>query len=371
MTGEDPLGSAGRGRIVFVTQPTAGGVGVCVRKQVEFATLEGYDTILISPAVGDGPLAGVDANRIELEMQRQPGPVDLRQILELRRLFEGAGIVHLHSSKAGALGRLAAMSMRPSRRPAVIFTPHAWSWLVGGRLAALYKLVERGLAGVADTIVAVSSGEAAEGRRVLGPRPNIEVIANGVDLDRFTPAPNSNTRQHRPLLVCVGRLARQKGQDVAIRALARLEVPGAILRLVGSGETQPELEELARELGVDDRIQWVPDTPDTSIHLQQADVVLVPSRWDGMSLVLLEAMASGAAVVATNVAGTEAVRDGIVVVEPDEPDAMAREVSHLLSHHDERQVLEKRARAVAENFDLTRSLEATAELWQDALAKGS
>jgi glycosyltransferase involved in cell wall biosynthesis len=99
-------------------------------------------------------------------------------------------------------------------------------------------------------------------------------------------------------VVCVGRLTEQKGQDRLIRALSQTSTRGVRLRLVGDGECRSLLEELAVELRVVDRIEFL-GACDPSPHYRAADVVAVPSRWEGLSLVLLEAMASGSAIVAT------------------------------------------------------------------------
>ena len=129
------------------------------------------------------------------------------------------------------------------------------------------------------------------------------MIANGVDVDRFTPDGPASSRTDRPLITCVGRLTEAKGQAVLIRAFADLRDTDATLRLVGEGDAEQELRSLAVEAAVDDRIEWAGNSAAPELEYRAADVVVVPSRWDGLSLVLLEAMACGAAIVATTVTG--------------------------------------------------------------------
>jgi glycosyltransferase involved in cell wall biosynthesis len=131
------------------------------------------------------------------------------------------------------------------------------------------------------------------------------VVANGIDTERFAPADRDAARARLglgsgPLAVCVGRLSRQKGQDVLLEAwpAVRDVVPAAELVLVGDG---PDCEELTarapdgvRFVGREDPYDWY----------TAADLVVLPSRWEGMALVPLEAAACGRSVVVTDVAGS-------------------------------------------------------------------
>ena len=133
--------------------------------------------------------------------------------------------------------------LRRRQRPMIVFTPHAWSWSVGGRLAPLYRTIERLLGRRSDAIVAVSEAEAEQGRAVLGGAArNMSVIVNGVDRDRFSPVgPSAERDPSVPLIVCVGRLCEQKGQDIAIRALSRLREPLRVFDLSATVRAGPSL----------------------------------------------------------------------------------------------------------------------------------
>ena len=136
-------------------------------------------------------------------------PRDLLAVLRIRKLARDHALVHLHSSKAGAVGRLALASLG-RRRPPSVFTPHGWSWLVGGRLAPVYRLLERLMLPVTTAVVAVSEEERSHGGAVLGPRAaQIRVNPNGVDPGRFCPEGEVAERTNDPLVVSVGRLCHQ------------------------------------------------------------------------------------------------------------------------------------------------------------------
>ena len=306
-------------RIAHVTQPTTAGVAVVVRDLARAGVESGDEVTVLSPEEGELPgwCAELGIPWRAVELRRLPGPWDVRALLALRRALTGFDVVHLHSSKAGALGRLVLRGGRAT----VVFTPHGWSWYAGaGVTSRVYRTVERLAARWCDAIVCVSQAEAADGRGVLGQRAPIVVVPNGVDTDRFSPA--AEPVREPGLVVCVGRLCHQKGQDRLLRVLARSRTPGLRVRLVGAGPDRASLLELAHDLGVQDRVELV-GQGDPVGHLRAADLVVGPSRWEGMSLAMLEAMSVGSAVVTTTVAGAEALRGvGVLVEQGPEPQVL-------------------------------------------------
>src|SRR5205823_10470818 len=138
-------------------------------------------------------------------------------------------------------------------------------------------------------IVCVSEDELRRGRS-MRIRAAYRVIRNGVDLEAFRPAGADDRRAarvrlgldpDRPLVVCVGRLSRQKGQDVLLEAWSEIEraVPGAGLALVGDGSERRALEDAASG-----NVMFAGAQPDVRDWLVAADVVAQPSRWEGTSL---------------------------------------------------------------------------------------
>lgn len=279
----------------------------------------GWDVTIASPAEGWLPdaVSGTAVQHAGWEATRSPGLATLREAGSLRSIVaRGFDVVHLHSSKAGFAGRLWG---RPKASRS-IFQPHAWSFhAVPARLRGTVRAWERRAARRTDVVVCVSEAEMKELGRTL---PNAVVIPNGVDLTRWRVASGEERVEaaaalglgRGPIVVCVGRLAVQKGQDLLLDAWPRVteKVP-ATLVFVGDGPERAALE--ARASG---SVRFVGDQDDARPWLVAADVVVLPSRWEGMSLVLLEAMATGRSIVATDVAGThEALSDagGIVPVE--------------------------------------------------------
>lgn len=228
-------------------------------------------------------------------------------------------MVHLHSSKAGLVGRLVVR-----RRVPTIFQPHAWSFLaVGAKQARGIALVERFLDRWTSVLICGSDDERQVGRRA-GIRTDARVIRNSVDTDRFPARDDAERRASRealglsmvPTAVCVGRLCEQKGQDVLLAAWPAVlaVVPSAMLVLVGDGPLAEEFS--ARAVP---RVVFAGWRDDVAPWLAAADVVVQPSRYETLSLATLEAMSTGRSVVVSDAGGTsEALDDlsgGVVPVE--------------------------------------------------------
>jgi glycosyltransferase involved in cell wall biosynthesis len=342
-------------------------VAVCVRELARAAVTAGYDVTVACPRAGQlARWASEHGARWEpLEMRRSPHRSDIRAFARLRELVRGRALIHLHSSKAGALGRLALASLGRQRPPSV-FSPHGWSWLVGGCQAPIYRLVERALLPVTSAVLAVSEEERACGQAALDPGQDcILVNPNGVDPVRFRPDGPRAARTDDPLVLDVGRLCHQRGPDIAVSALALMRTPSVRLRLVGDGPDRARIERQAATLGIADRVELAGFTPDTAPDVRAADVVVVPSRYDGMALVTLEAMACGAAIVATRVAGSSCLDGAGILVPPEDPRSLAEAVDALLAMPSERERLGSAARAQAvERYSLESSVEHTLALWR-------
>lgn len=303
--------------VLHVAQPTDGGVGGYVAAAAADQAERGWR---VTVACHDrGRLAeSLDAAgiaRVPWSAGRSPGPGVVAEAWRLRGLVASLrpDVVHLHSAKAGLAGRLALTGRVPT-----LFQPHGWSWLaVTGAVAAASLRWERCAARWTDTCVCVGEGEVAQAREV-GVGGRHVVVRNGVDLSRYRPADDAARRAARaglgvpldiPLVVCPGRLTRQKGQDVLLRAwpAVRAGCPDAQLAVVGGGDLGPEL---AGALGPGVRL--VGPVSDVRPWLTAADVVAFPSRWEGLSLGLLEAMAVGRSTVVSAIPGLAEVVDDTV-----------------------------------------------------------
>lgn len=145
------------------------------------------------------------------------------------------------------------------------------------------------------------------------PRPLIEVIHNGVDIERFHPASEWDAPP-APVVTNIGRLVRQKDQELFLEAAAALhrELPAVRFLIIGDGPLRERLEQRASELGIAEQVTFAGERRDIDALLRQSSLFWLTSRWEGMPNVVLEALASGVPVVATDVGGTRAlIEDGV------------------------------------------------------------
>lgn len=357
-------------RILHVTQATTEGVGRYVADLVCDQTARGWEVALASPHDADleALCERAGATYVRWDAHRSPGPSSVGESRRLRRIVRTVDpqIVHLHSSKAGFAGRLALRRSRPT-----LFSPHAWSFLHGGPATRRLALAwERTAARWTDVFLCVSEAEHRRGI-AAGVGGAWAVVPNAVDLDKFAPAAAGERAAIRsalglaaPTVVCVGRLAPQKGQDVLLSAwpTIRSAIPNAELVLVGDGPDSPKLKQAAKP---DQGVRFVGSQPDVRAWLVAADVVAQPSRWEGMSIVALEALASGASLVASDVDGMVEIvgRDADAagcVVPVDDPDALALAIIDRLRDPDLVSSESARARVRSKDFAL--------DAWGDRVA---
>jgi glycogen synthase len=188
--------------------------------------------------------------------------------------------------------------------------------------------------------------------------PNvIHVVPPGVDIGLFQGAHHDPFPDLRgPLIVFAGRLVAEKGVDTLIRAAALLETAGASLLLVGDGPERRQLEETAARLGIENRVRFTGFVPHDSIPsiLRRADVFVLPSLSEELGSVLLEAMHSGAAIVASRTGGIPALiqhdRNGLLV-SPGDASELAAAIDRLLNDHQFACRVRRRARLDAGSRD--------------------
>jgi glycosyltransferase involved in cell wall biosynthesis len=217
------------------------------------------------------------------------------------------------------------------------------------------------------TIVTLSESERAAGLEAGVGRPEqYRVIPNGIDLAPFTqpPAPVPGR------ILWVGRFAPPKRADLALRALAmvRPRFPEAELHLVGDGVGRPAAEELARELGVADAVRFLGTRDDVPELLVEASCALLASDYEGCPLSVIEAMAAGVPVVATDVGGLGELvvhgRTGLLV--PRSEEALADGLGELLGRPDLARDQGEEARKLArKRFSRERMVSETVALYEE------
>ncbi|MCE9518308.1 MAG: glycosyltransferase family 4 protein [Verrucomicrobia bacterium] len=324
---ESDLNSASNGtrslRSMLVTEPGVDGVFRHVEALAQYLMAQGHRVDLAYSAVrGSDRLtklvaqaAAVGGRVMNLAVSNVPGPRDLPALFRLRRLVAEAApdVIHAHSSKAGALVR--ALRALGVRQP-LYYTPHAYYGMCApsGLKARIFGGIERVLGRVGTTFN-LSGCELAYAERTLHvPRKQLRLIPNPVDTRRFVPASSEEKLRLRQelglpddalLLGCVGRLAFQKDPLTLYRSLAvaMRQVKNLWLYHLGTGELADDCARLAAELGVKDRIIRRDYLSDPLPFYQAIDAAILPSRYEGLSFAVLEAMACDLPVIVSEALG--------------------------------------------------------------------
>ena len=226
----------------------------------------------------------------------------------------------------------------------------------------------------ADLVACVSWFGRAQGMRLVAPEhwDKMHVVRCGVPFDRLPvrEARSGNAKR----LVCVGRLSPEKGQAGLLRAIADLGArhDGVELRLVGDGPERAELEALASELELGNRVSFAGrlSEDETLAEIARSDMLVLPSFMEGLPIVLMEAMALGVPVVASRVAGIpELVEDGAggLLFAPSDWAGLAACIEQLLTDEQLHEALAEHARQkVAAEFDVKKSAELLSALFSQA-----
>ncbi|MEV7421432.1 MULTISPECIES: glycosyltransferase [unclassified Streptomyces] len=377
---------------LHLVQPVDGGVAQVVLDLVGAQVAAGIRVVVGCPE--EGPLAPAAARRgAEVHgwrATRAPGPALVREVRQAARLVRlvRPDLVHAHSAKAGLAGRLAVRGRVPT-----VFQPHAWSFeAVGGVTGWLARQWERRAVRWTDRVICVSDAERRTGERA-GIDARWSVVRNGVDVERFAPgaaagagrregagerladtararaalAPRAALPPAAPVVVCVGRLCRQKGQDVLLRAWPDVvrQSPQARLVLVGDG---PDAEAL--RCAAPPSVLFAGAVADTAPWYRAADLVVLPSRWEGMAVAPLEAMASGRAVVLSDVDGARESlppgRENVCLTPPEDPSALAAALSALLSDAPLREAIGRQGQHhVLSTYDVRQTARAVADVYRE------
>ena len=322
----------------------AGGVQIHVESLASALRANGDEVRVIGPGpdadgrIGVGGSLPIPANGSRAPIALDPRvPSRVRSVL--RRL--APDVIHVHEPLVPFVGPAAVLSSGRSSGVPVVLTFHAMA--EAGPLPHLYRAMRgpaRAVVARASALTAVSPVAAAFHARALGlDVERIMIVPNGVDVARFSAA-RSDARTRGGRIAFLGRLEHRKGADVAVRAFLRLasERPGLRLQVLGDGPQAPALRALlaAAPETAAERVELVGRVHPEVLPelLAAADVVIVPSRGgESFGLVLLEAMAVGSVIVASDIPGYRAVaRHDVeaVLVRPDDPDASAEAIGRVL-----------------------------------------
>jgi glycosyltransferase involved in cell wall biosynthesis len=354
---------------------------------------DGVQTLLVSGEVGPGEasLASlVDDYGIHHRLVRCLGPEvrpleDLCATVQLVRLVRRfrPDLVHTHTAKAGALGRLAVLlAARP--HPVVVHTfhGHVLEHYFGPVTTAIYRATERALARATDRLVGVSQATVDDLVRLrIAPRSKFRVVPLGLELDRFRELDAGMRADFRRevgagegdvLFTYVGRLVPIKRVDLMLRSFARARAvdPRIRLAIVGDGELRAELESLSRSLGLEKQVRFLGYRSDLERIAAGADAALLTSASEGTPVSLIEAAAAGRPAIATAVGGVPdvVVEDAGLLVQAGDEAGLAAAIERMAADRDARKAMGQKARShVLERFAISRLVADIDALYEELL----
>lgn len=310
---------------------------------------------------------------------------DLRALWELIRLFrrEKPALVHTHTSKAGVLGRIAAWM---AGVPAIVHTPHGHVFYghFGRILTWVFLQIEQVLSRLTHRLITLTESERDDHlRHGVGRPEQIAVIPSGIELESFRKLvavrkerPSSFTCPSDAVVIgSVGWLTDIKGHRFLIEAFARVKAdhPSLHLVIVGTGPLKDDLSALATRLGIHNSVQLLGHQKDIEICLKGIDVFVFPSLNEGMGRALIEAMAAGLPVVATQVGGIPALIDSGsngILVPPADVEALAAAMRTLIDQPQfAKQLGEHAHRSITERFTVGHMVRSIETLYRDTLTE--
>ena len=312
--------------------------------------------------------AYLTAAKVPFDVIPESGAADVTVIARLRRALDSFApqIIQTHSYRPAAL----AFGLR--------LTGASWPWIAffhgatsEDRKVRMYNWVDRQLLARADRVVVMSQAQ-RDALRALGTR--VRVVHNAVVTHADSTIARAGTPLAglpRPRVACIGRLSHEKGVDIllhAVRLLADREIAFSVA-VIGSGPEERALRSLAAELALEDRVHFTGAINPIAPVYGEVDVVVLPSRSEGLPNVLLEALAADRAVVATRVGAVPEVLtdpDAGVLVPAGAADALADGLAQALGRIGDPAGSAARA-ATVERFSLPRRASAHRELYDDLL----
>ena len=372
-------------RVLLVIESCGGGSARHVADLAQGLLAEGHDVeVAYSPLRADGwfltelqALTGLVMHSID--MYRNPGLHDVQAARQLRVLLKDGkafDVIHGHSAKAGALVRLAGYG-----DPALkVYTPHAFITLdpeLGLKKRLIYTIAERLLAPLADGIVCVSNEEKDHAEDLGISSRRLFTIENGLaplpDADREAARSSLGLKESDVCFGFVGRISGQKPVARLVRALQLLYVqcPSAVVVIVGEGPDCEDVQKLARDLNVADRVRFT-GAADGAFLMSGFDVFVLPSSYEAFPYVYLEALARGLPIISTDVGGSTAVIDHGVngyIVPQTKLDLLAKYMAVLTEDDDLRGRMSQRSAEKSKQFTVKNMVANTVAVYKSLQAQ--
>lgn len=293
--------------------------------------------------------------------------IDFLSIIPLIRLWktEPPDILHTHLYHAGILGRVLGRACHIKR----IYCHQAGPEFDRSKIRSFIDRITSPLVD-SYTVSCKAVGEVLHTREKIS-EEKITIIPNAYENTPSPPPPRQRTENQTFSLISIGRLEPEKNHTLLIKALALIKEIPCFLTILGEGSLLDALKAQAANLSLAERIDFRGFTSDVTPWLINSDVFILPSKWEGISIALLQAMGKGLCVIATNTGGTpEVITHGEngLLVPPDDHQALADAIVYLYQHPDIRLKLGLNAQKfVSQNYSIEATVNKLDRLYQKAI----
>ena len=296
-------------KILHVAQ-AAGGVDRYIRMLLKYLDKDKFENVLVcSQDFHEEDYKGLVISFEQIEMTRAIGGNDLKAIKEVRALIMkyNPDIVYAHSSKAGAIARVADIGLKNY----CVYNPHGWAFNMrcSAKKKAMYTAIEKIAAPFCEKIICISDAEKQSALdKKICKDDKLQVIFNGVDIESYESGAHGvvkrkdlNIPEDAFVVGMVGRISPQKAPDVFVKMAKQVKdkVPNAHFIIVGNGNQEDEIRKYAKDNGFSDSLHITGWVDDPMSYVELFDIACLLSRWEGFGLVLPEYMMAEKPIVAT------------------------------------------------------------------------
>ncbi len=337
-----------------------------------------YSPVRMSQSFSSRLASLVQVQSHSVEMRRSPHPSDIHVVRAVRQYMAQHGpfdVIHGHSSKGGAIARIAGIGHSAK----TFFTPNSFVSMnpeFSGAVSAIYQGVERILGTVTDRFIAVAEEERQEMIRVVSAKRTV-VVPNCIASPAFLSSEQARLELglsvSSTVVGFVGRMSQQKAPLSLVEAFAvvRHTHPSAVLVMIGDGPLLDAVKDRVRTLGIKDNIRLTGER-DAAPLMPAFDIFALPSLYEGMPYVLLEAVHAGLPIVSSRVSGaSQLVEPGVngYLVDPSASaetviNSFANAISELISNAEQRRRFSTASIQIAKKFPMQRMIDETLALYR-------
>lgn len=359
----------------MVTSAGFGGASMHVLQLMKYMVDKGYEVGLVSAPeprlIKEAQQLGVRVFQNPYFVRRLNFIKDIKAFYPVYKAIKlfNPDLIHAHSSKAGLIARFwsAILNVKP-----IIFTAHGWAFTEGRKFWKRWILaqIERIFAKVTTKIICVSEHDKKLAIKFkVAPPEKLVVIHNGIDVTLFQNVRKSQVYKDKLVITFVGRLAPPK--DLFLLVDVAENIDNAKFWIVGDGELKEKVQKYIYKKGLADKIILLGERYDIPEILSQSDIFVLPSRWEGLPLTIIEAMMAGLPVVASNVGGvSELVEDSVngFLVAPGDVVGFTKVLQILVEDETLRKKMGETGREKAiREFNLEKMLSKTMEVYYEVL----